>query len=59
MFGPPLYSVKYRSNGTFGSLALKTSILLRNRMMDVRRNQRELMTDSKRINDSAMRFCAW
>jgi len=26
--------------------------------MDVRRNHRELMTDSKRTRDSAMRFCA-
>lgn len=42
---------------TFGSLTLKTSILFKNNMMDVRRNQRELMTDSNRINDSAIRFC--
>lgn len=41
---------------TLGSLALNTSILLRKRMIEVRRNHRELMTDSKRTRDSAMRF---
>ena len=41
---------------TLGSLFLKTSILLRNKIMDVRRNHREFMTDSNRINDSAIRF---
>jgi len=43
---------------TFGSLFLKTSILLRNKIMDVRKNHREFMTDSKRSNDSAIRFWA-
>ena len=56
MSGPPVYSGKYRSRGTFGNLLLKTSILLRNRMIDVRRNHRELMTDSNRMSDSAIRF---
>lgn len=51
-----MYSGKYFSNGTFGSLALNKSILLRKRMMDVRRNQRELMTDSNRTSDSFIRF---
>ena len=54
--GPPVYSGKYFSRATLGSLALKTSILLRKRMMDVRRNQRELMTDSNKTRDSAIRF---
>jgi len=70
---PPVYSGKYRSNGTcetkmskiplditfkltFGNFPLKTSILFKKRMIDVRRNHRELMTESKRTRDSAMRF---
>ena len=44
---------------TFGSLALNTSILLRKRMIEVRKNHRELTTDSKRTRDSAMRFCSF
>ena len=48
----------YFSNGTLGSLLLKISILFKNSMMLVRRNQRELMTDSKRMSDSAIRFYA-
>jgi hypothetical protein len=44
---------------TLGSVALNTSILLRKRMIEVRRNHRELMTDSKRTRDSAMRFCSF
>ena len=28
-------------------------------MIEVRRNHRELMTDSKRTSDSAMRFCSF
>jgi hypothetical protein len=47
------------SVNTLGSLALNTSILLRKRMIEVRRNHRELMTDSKRTRDSAMRFCSF
>lgn len=43
-------------NQTFGSFFLKTSILFRNNMMDVRRNQRELITDSNRMSDSCIRF---
>lgn len=42
---------------TFGSLCRKTSILFRKRMIDVRRNHRELMTDSKSASDSTIRFC--
>jgi hypothetical protein len=42
--------------GTLGSFALNTSILLRKRMIEVRKNHRELMTDSKRTRDSAIRF---
>lgn len=34
--GPPVYSGKYRSRGTLGSFALKRSILLRKRMIEVR-----------------------
>ena len=56
MSGPPVYSGKYRSRGTFGSLLLNTSILFKNKMIDVRKNHRELITDSKRTSDSAMRF---
>jgi len=41
--GPAMYSGKYFSSGTFGSLPLNTSILLRKRMIDVCRNYRELM----------------
>jgi hypothetical protein len=54
--GPPVYSGKYFSSGTFGSFDLNTSVLFKKRMMDVRRNQRELITLSKRTRDSAMRF---
>lgn len=56
MSAPPVYSGKYFSIGTFGSLFLKTSILFKNNMMEVLRNQRELMTDSNRISDSCIRF---
>jgi len=42
--------------GTLGSLLLNTSILFRKRMIEVRRNHLELITDSKRTRDSAMRF---
>jgi hypothetical protein len=42
---------------TLGSLLLNTSILFRKRMIDVRRNHRELITLSKRTSDSAIRFC--
>lgn len=52
-----MYSGKYLSSGTLGSLALKRSILLRKRMMLVRRNHRELMTLSNNTSDSFMRFC--
>ena len=41
---------------TFGSLLLNTSILLRNKMIDVLRNHRELMTLSKSTRLSAIRF---
>ena len=37
--------------------ALQTSILLRKRMIDVRRNHRELITPLKSTSDSAIRFC--
>ena len=53
---PPVYSGKYRSKGTFGSLCLNTSILFRKRMIEVRKNHRELITDSKRTSDSSIRF---
>jgi hypothetical protein len=70
--GPAVYSGKYFLSGTCndakarsqhsidgakGSLLLKTSILLRKRMIDVRGNHRELITLSKRTSDSAIRFC--
>ena len=55
--GPPVYSGKYRSSGTFGSLLLNTSILFKNRIIDVRRNHLELMTDSNKMRDSCIRFC--
>jgi len=48
-------NVKYMR--TLGSLLLNTSILFKKRMTDVRKNHRELMTDSKRTRDSAIRFC--
>ena len=41
---------------TFGSLVLKTSILLRNRIMEVLKNHWELMMDSNRMRDSAIQF---
>ncbi len=69
---PPVYSGKYRSRGTLiemriqheeqnvertlDTFILKTSILFKKRMIDVRRNQRELITDSNRTRDSAIRF---
>ena len=40
-----------------GKFALKTSILLRKRMIDVCRNHRELITLLKSTSDSAIRFC--
>jgi hypothetical protein len=43
-------------SGTFGNFALNTSILFKNKMMDVLKNHLELMTDSKRISDSCIRF---
>jgi hypothetical protein len=52
----PVYSGKYRSKGVFESFILNTSILFRNKMTDVRRNHRELITDSNRISDSCIRF---
>lgn len=55
--GPPVYSWKYRSRGTLGILCLNTSILFKNRIIDVRRNHRLLITDSNRVNDSIIRFC--
>lgn len=55
--GPPLYSGKNFDSGCRGILTLKMSILFRNRMIDVRRNQRELTTLSKRTRLSAIRFC--
>lgn len=73
-FGPPVYSWKYRSSGTWKtlgshktntechhpltlrSLCRKTSILFKNKTMDVLRNHRELITESNRTRDSAIRF---
>ena len=42
---------------TLGSLFLNTSTLFKSKMIDVCLNQQEFTTASKRINDSAMRFC--
>ena len=41
---------------TLGNLCLNTSILLRKRMIDVRKNHRELITDSNKMSDSTIRF---
>ena len=41
---------------TLRSFRRKTSILFKNRTMDVLRNHRELITESKRTRDSAIRF---
>ena len=42
---------------TLVSLALNLSTPVKNNMIEVRGNQRELMTDSKRTIDSPSRFC--
>jgi hypothetical protein len=42
---------------TLGNLILKTSILFKKRIIDVRKNHREFITDSKRIRLSIIRFC--
>ena len=42
--GPASVFRKYRSSGTFGNLLLNTSILFRNKLIDVRRNHHRLMT---------------
>lgn len=47
---------KQRTEHTFGNLCLNTSILFKKRIIDVRRNHLELMTDSNRTSDSAIRF---
>lgn len=57
MSAPPVYSGRYFSNGTLWSLFLKTSILFGKRMIDVLGDRRELITESKSTNDSAIRFC--
>jgi len=51
MSGPAVYSGKYFLSGTFGSLLLKTSILL---IIDVRRNQQELIMLSNSTRESAI-----
>ena len=53
---PPVYSGNVFERGDFAILLLKTSILLRNRIIDVRLNHRELTTDSKRTRDSLILF---
>lgn len=42
---------------TLGNFALNTSILFKKRMIDVRKNHRELITDSNRTRLSCIRFC--
>ena len=41
---------------TLRSLCRKMSILFKNKIIDVLRNHRELITESKRTRDSAIRF---
>lgn len=41
---------------TLGNLSRKMSILFKNKIIDVLRNNRELTTPSKRASDSAIRF---
>jgi hypothetical protein len=41
----------------FGSLLRNTSILFMNKIIEVRKNHRELMIESNSSRDSAMRFC--
>lgn len=41
---------------TFGSLLRNTSILFMNKIIEVRKNHREFMIESKSSRDSAMRF---
>lgn len=54
---PPAYSGKYFTSGTRGNFSWKTSFLLRNRMIEVLKNHRELTTPSKSAKDSFIRFC--
>ena len=47
---------KQRQLLTLRSLCRKMSILFKNKIIDVLRNHRELITESKRTRDSAIRF---
>ena len=58
LFGSLLVPIVYIGSKwlTFGSLCLNTSTLLKKKMIDVCKNHHELMTDSNKISDSAIRF---